>query len=190
MPRRHLALATGLIAVIFIPAMSRAGPIDEVGVGAYGHDVNDLGRGKESNTEDLQLEVDTARPPILRLIGAPRLNAFVSINSARESDFAGAGLVWDRRLLGQLYGSLDVGAGYTDGVLGPPTDPAAAAATERRRLYLGSRILFREAIGVDWRFSPYWAVGAQFWHASNGRVIGNNFNESINDAGLRLGYRF
>jgi hypothetical protein len=183
-----LAFAAALCAA-GAASVARAGVIDEVWIGGYSHDVSDIGHGKESNTEDVQLEVDTGQPQILRFLGAPHLNAVVAVNSARESDFAAVGLAWDHRLVGPFYASLQFGIGETDGVDSPPAGPAGDY-DRRRRLLLGSRALFREAAGLDWHVSNHWAIGLQYVHASNGNILGHHYNEGINNVGMRLGYRF
>ena len=141
--------------------------------------------GKESNTTDVQLEVDTAQPGALRFLGAPHLNATLALNTAGKTDFGSVGLAWDKRLIGSLYGSLQFGIGDSDGVTRPSSDPK-----DRDRLLLGSKVLFREAGGVNWRLKNHWLIGAQFVHASNGLILGKRYNEGINDVGIRVGYRF
>jgi hypothetical protein len=177
------------LATVTAPLATRAGVLDEVWVGGLAHNVNDIGHGKESGTEDVQFEVDSARPSLLRFLGAPRVNAVLELNSAGLSNFGGVGLVWDHRLIDRLYGSIDLGIGLTDGVVRPPPG-WEGAQIERNRLWLGSKVLFREAVGVDWRFTDHWSIGAEFVHMSNGMILGHTYNEGITDAGIRLGYRF
>jgi hypothetical protein len=191
---RSLAVVALFGATLFIAGAlaqsARAEIVDDVWVGGYAHDISDLGHGKESNTQDVQLEVDTAQPSVLRFLGAPHLNAVVSLNSAGRTDFAAAGLAWDHRLFGPLYASLQFGAGVSDGIADPPAG-AAGDYDRSHRLLLGSKVLFREAAGLDWRLPGHWQVGLQYWHASNGLILGSHrYNEGINDVGMRLGYRF
>ncbi|HEY2658155.1 MAG TPA: acyloxyacyl hydrolase [Caulobacteraceae bacterium] len=171
------------------PPTAQAGGLDQIWVGGYAHDVSDLRHGKESGTGDVQVEIDSARPAWLRFMGAPRLNAALSLNSAGLTNFGSAGLTWNHRLIGPLYGSLDLGFGLTDGVANPPPGPRGAYDLDHR-LLLGSKVLFREAAGVDWRLSRRWSIGAQFVHLSNGLVLAHRYNQGINNVGLRLGYRF
>jgi hypothetical protein len=189
--RAAVGVALSLVTMVLAPA-AKAGVIDEVWAGGYAHDISDIDHRdhqKESNTQDIQLEVDTVQPRLLRFLGAPHLNAIVSLNTAGESQMASVGLAWDRRLLGPFYGSFQVGIGETDGVAQPPNGPAGDY-DRRHRLLLGSKTLFREAAGLNWRVAPRWEVGVQFTHASNGLILGHRYNESINDLGMRLGYRF
>jgi len=178
--------AAGLAALICgASSPARAEIIDQVWIGGYAHDISDLGAGKESNTADVQLEVDTAQPQLLRLIGAPHLNLTLALNTAGKTDFGAVGLAWDHRLVGSLYGSLQFGIGDSDGVTTPSDNPKDA-----NRLLLGSKVLFREAVGVNWRMKQHWLIGVQFVHASNGLILGKRYNEGINDVGMRFGYRF
>jgi Lipid A 3-O-deacylase (PagL) len=177
------ASLAALICTVSSPA--RAEIVDQVWIGGYAHDITDWGLRKEGNTADVQLEVDTAQPDILRFLGAPHLNATLALNTAGKTDFGSVGLAWDRRLWGSLYGSLQFGIGDSDGVTGPSSDPK-----DRNRLLLGSKLLFREAGGLNWRMKNHWLIGVQYVHASNGLILGHRYNEGINDLGIRIGYRF
>jgi lipid A 3-O-deacylase len=182
-------LASAFVVAIALPSAAKADIIDEVSVGGFSHDISDIGHGKESSSADIQIEVDTTRPPLLRVLGAPRVNAFVVLNSAGRTNSAGAGLVWDHRLFGQLYGSLDLGLAVNDGVTGARLGPGGDF-NRQHRLLLGSRLLFREAFGLEWRFARRWAIGAEFVHQSTGQIVSHGANEGINDAGLKVAYRF
>jgi hypothetical protein len=166
-----------------------AGLLDEVWVGGFAHDISDLGGGKESGTWDVSLEADSVKPRALRFLGAPRVNAFLMLNSRGLSNFGAAGLTWDHRLVSHLYATADFGVGYADGVLTAPPGRAGEWLRERR-LLLGSRALFREAVGVHWKLSRRWLIGAEFTHDSNGHILASHYNEGITDVGLRVGYRF
>lgn len=189
-PRRPRDLAFFALALALAASRAHAGPIDEIWIGVLAHDVSDIGRGKESGTADLLVELDSKPPSGLRFLGAPRLNAAVSLNSAGRSDLASVGLVWDPRLFSRLYGSFDLGLGLTNGLISPRSG-SQGAEDFRHRLLLGSSVLFREAVGVQWRFNDRWALGASYVHASNASLLGaHRYNEGINDVGLKLGYRF
>ncbi len=194
----EMRLFTGLEtpAALCAASLVLAGPqaahtqiLDEIKFGVMAHDVSDLGNGKESHSADGQVELDTARPGVLRWLGAPRVNAVLALNSAGKTNFGAMGLTWDRRLFSRLYGRLDLGMGLTDGVTDAPPG-AAGGALHAHRLILGSKALFREAIGVDWRLTGRWSIGAAFEHLSNGGLLGNHYNEGINDVGMTLSYRF
>ncbi len=188
--RSKLALAVcTVVATLALSPQSKADIVDEISVGGFAHDFNDIGHGKESGSADIQVEVDTTRPPILRLIGAPRVNVFAAVNTAGGVDSAGAGLVWDHRLFGQLYGFLDAGLAVNNGDLTAPLGPAGDHA-RANQLQLGSHVLFREALGLEWRFARHWAIAGEYIHQSNGQILAHGANEGINDLGLKLAYRF
>ena len=153
-------VAAALVAFgLASPALAQSQLLDEVWVGGFAHDTSDIGHGKESNTQDVMLEVDTGRPGALRFLGAPRIGASIALNGAGLTNFGGLGLVWDHKLFGHIYGSLDLGMGLSDGVAHAQTG-AAEAYDERHRLLLGSKVLFREAGGLNWRLSQHWWVAA------------------------------
>ena len=169
--------------------------IDEVSAGAYAHDVVHVTDGVESGLTDVQLEVDTVRPPFLRFLGAPRLNLYAAFNGAGHSDVYGGGLVWDHKTFWpQLYVILDFGLAYTDAVVKPP--PGVTAYTVSNydhypRLLVGSNLLFRTVPGLEWHFDDHWVLGAQLVHLSNAGILGDHhYNRGINDLGVRVGYRF
>lgn len=182
-------LACAFTAAVASPFRAKADVVDEISVGGFAHDLSDLGHGKESGTADIQFEIDTTRPPILRVLGAPRINAFVVVNSGGRTDSAGAGLVWDHQLFDRLYGSLDLGLAVNDGSLSAPLGPTGDFA-RAHRLQLGSHVLFREALGLELRLSRHWAIGGELIHESTGQILAHGANEGINDAGLKLAYRF
>jgi hypothetical protein len=164
--------------------------LDEVWVGGFSHDISDIGAGKESGDVDVEIEADSVRPRLLRPLGAPRITAVMMLDSAGVSSFAALGLTWNHTLFfPRLRASADFGVGVSDGLT---TAPAGAAGERLRahRLLLGSDVLFREALGLDWRLSRHWSIGLEFTHDSNGHILASGYNEGITDLGLRLGYAF
>ncbi|HWE46754.1 MAG TPA: acyloxyacyl hydrolase [Caulobacteraceae bacterium] len=184
------AIASVAVCVLLSPAVARAGVVDELNAAVMSHDTSDLGRGKESHSADIQFEVDTIRPRALKFLGSPRLNAIVAVNTAGLTNFAAAGFTWDWPLWKRWRGKIDFGLSVNDGVVSAPPGPAGQMVREHR-LLLGSKVLFREAATVEWRFGKKWGLEAQFEHLSNGGILGSNHNnQGINDAGLALAYHF
>jgi lipid A 3-O-deacylase len=180
--------AIGWLVLALTPPPARAaGVVDEVWVGGFAHDIVHGGGGGESGSADFQIEVDSPQPAVLRGIGAPRLNATFSANSAGQTNFGSVGFTWDRGLTSRLRGSFDLGVALTDGVTGAHLPPGANI---HDRPVLGSKALFREALGLDWRTSDRWSVGVEFVHLSNGNIFAHGHNDGVNDLGLRLGYKF
>jgi hypothetical protein len=71
------------------------------------------------------------------------------------------------------------GPGFNDGKIKSSSDA---------RKSLGSNVLFREAFELGYQINPTWEVSTYIDHISNGGLAKEN--QSINDVGLRLGYRF
>jgi lipid A 3-O-deacylase len=170
-------------------ATAAAQVVDEVAIGAYAHSINNPWGTKEAGTQEIEVEIDTARPALLRAIGAPRIALTAAFNTDGKTKFGGAALAWDRRLWRRLSGTVQFGLDLNDGDVRAPPGPAGDA--ERRdRLQLGSRVLFREAAALNWRLTSHWNVGLQYIHNSNGEILGNGPNQSLNELGIRLGYRW
>src|SRR5690606_8449663 len=96
------------------------------------------------------------------LPGSPRAVVLGSVNSDGDTSFAAVGLAWTRRLSDRLSGELQFGLAVHDGSLEGP-DPT--------HLQLGSRELFRTALGVDYVLNDRWAVGVQWEHLSHGELL-------------------
>ena len=71
------------------------------------------------------------------------------------------------------------GPGFNDGLIQSNTSDRKA---------LGSNILFREALDLGYQINASWEISAYIDHISNGGLAKEN--QSINDVGLRLGFRF
>lgn len=187
---RKLALLAGGLGCTTATA-AQAQAISEVRFGVLAHDVANLGAGqKDVNSADLQIEVLSGRPRVLRWLGGPRVIGTYALNSAGETSGGSVGLAWDHRLFSRrLVGEFTLGPAYSDGVRDAPAGPAGAEL-RAHRLLIGSHYLFRESLGLDWRMTPRWAIGITFAHFSNGSLLGEGPNESENSLGLRVGYRF
>jgi hypothetical protein len=183
-----LRAAPGL-ALIVAATSTCAQILDEVWVGGYAHSVNNSPGEKEAGTQEVEVEADTVQPGFLRGIGAPRIAITMAFNTGGKTDFGGVALAWDHQLYRHLVGSLQFGLNGNDGDVRAPLGPSGDVL-RRDRLQLGSNVLFREAAGLSWRFNRRWELGAQYIHESNGEILSSGPNESLNELGLRLGYRF
>jgi hypothetical protein len=187
------AFAAALGGLLWAP-IAHAGVVDEVSVGWYAHDFVNITDGVESNLQDVQFELDTKRPPILRFIGAPRLSFVATVNGPGKTDVFAAGVKWDHAVWRKLYVTLDFGLGYSNGLVNPPTGPGTVGDEDYdhyKRLLLGSSVLFRTVPGLMWKIDKHWVVEGELIHLSNGGVLGNHhFNRGINDLGVSVGYHF
>jgi hypothetical protein len=185
--RTALFIATITVALAG-PANVLAAIIDKVWVGDYDHSFNNPVGYRESGTQEIEVEADSAQFQALRVLGAPRIAVTMAFNSGGKTDFGGAALAWDHRLHGPLFWSLQFGLNGNDGYT-RPSSGSADDALRRERLMLGSNVLFREAAGLNWRLKGRWEFGVQYIHESNGQILARGPNESLNELGFRLGYR-
>lgn len=184
-----------IVAALFVSCMfagtARAQSpffIDEVRGGVLAHDVRFAGGrepGADVNAELLFVTPFPAAwanplPDWLSWLATPRPHLGGDLNTAGATDQLYAGLTWTVPLIGdRITLDLDAGGEANDGHVN---------RTEPDRKALGSNALFRLAAELGWHPTQHIGVYALFEHLSNGDTA--RLNESLNDAGLRLGYRF
>jgi lipid A 3-O-deacylase len=197
--RRAQPLTLGffaLAAAIMLPhrAVAQNITFSEVKLGVLAHDVHFLG-GKESGV-DINPEIilqspvsdawaDTV-PPYLRWLVQPRPTVGGEINTSGFTNQAYVGATWSWQLVSNVLQpsdgitfSLFEGPGFNDGDI-------IAKAPDRKSL--GSHVLFREAAELGYRINPVWQVSVFVDHVSNAGLAKQN--QSINDVGGRIGFRF
>jgi hypothetical protein len=199
---------TGALAAAFalsLGAGAGAAHAGEAFVGVYAHDVTFIGdvvglgaAGREDGA-DFHLGYRTGRIDALHLIGRPQVHAFVSINSQNTSNFVAAGFDWKVHLSGPLYLRPGMGLAYTDGKTGlPPANvPGLTPEELARRTYLyyhridfGSHVLFEPELALGWDVSDRFAIEASYTHLSNGQIFHQGKNQGLDDAGVRLVWKF
>jgi lipid A 3-O-deacylase len=158
----------------------------EARVGAAAHNVN--GASSEGGAA-IQLELVGDRLSAPRWLFAPRPYAMASANLDGDTSYAAAGLYWRVRISDRW--SIEPGFGFAvhDGALRnpyPDGDPRADAFAQSHQL-LGSRVLFRDSLGVRRSLENGRAVSLTFEHLSNGgSLFGHEDNQSLNE--LTLSY--
>ena len=171
------ALAAGLLAPT--PATAQ-----EVFGGLYAHGVEtpftfDTGEGGA----DIQLGLRGEPIRALGAIGSPAPYAFVSVNTAGDTDFVAAGLSW-KIAAGPVYVRPGIGLSLNNG---PErrVDPATRLRTD-----LGSRVLFEPEIGVGIAVGANMSIEASWVHISSARLFNSEQNPGIDMMGLRINRRF
>ena len=192
-----LAAALGAAAAFLSPHAAPAQTlsiIDEVKLGVLDHDVHFAGgkeKGIDINPEILfRSPIDDALastvPPYLRWMVQPRPHIGGEINTSHYTDQAYFGLTWTWVLARGLLSPVDgLDFGYS---FGPSFNDGDIVAHKPDRKSLGSHVLFRESFELGYMVTPQWEVSAFFDHVSNGGLAKEN--QSLNDAGLRLGVKF
>lgn len=185
-------LAAFSAALALAPAAAQAVESVHVGVLAHNVCVTDC---KNANKEDgpvVELQLDWGSPDFLNWAGSPRPYAVASINPSGDASFAGIGLEW-RWEFAEGW-AVEPGVGYVihDGEVEnpyPPGDPQAQVFSADHVL-LGSRDLFRTSIGLTRELSGPWEAQLFFSHLSHGQILGTGRNQGMDQAGIRIGYRF
>jgi hypothetical protein len=189
-------LALGFAAGALVPYAVAAQNLTygEVKFGVLAHDVHFLG-GKESGI-DFNPEV-IAPSPIgdawaatlpwyLRWTVQPRPTVGAEINTAGDTDQAYFGGTWTWQLASNVLKPDD---GITFGIFfGPGFNNGYIVSPKPDRKSLGSNVLFREAFELGYRVTPLIEVSAILDHVSNAGLA--RYNQSINDVGGRIGFRF
>ncbi|MGH7096332.1 MAG: acyloxyacyl hydrolase [Stellaceae bacterium] len=168
--------------------------LDEVKFAVLAHDVG-FAEGKESGA-DINGEVLFASPVrdavantvpfYLRWLIQPRLDFGFEANTAGQTSQGYFGLTWTWLLARNLLRSGD-GIDFSIGI-GPSFNNGLIRSTRPNRKSLGSHVLFHPSLELGYRITPRYEVSAYFDHVSNAGFAREN--QSINDAGLRFGFRF
>ena len=168
--------------------------IDEVRAGVLAHDVAFAG-GREHG-EDINAELLFASPfprdwgnglpDWLKWVARPRPHLGGDLNTAGATSQIYAGLTWTVPLSPRVLFNDDRFTFDLD--FGPSVNNGRINKTILDRKALGSHVLFRLAAELGWHVTPRFGVYLLFEHVSNGDLA--TYNESLNEVGLRVGYRF
>ena len=193
---RMLAIGAAAAFVLLAPSRGHAQNItySEVYLGVLAHDVHFLG-GKEHGI-DINPEfifaspIDDATmmsvPEIFRWMVQPRPTIGAIANTSGYTDQAYLGATWTWQLAHAMFKPDD---GLTFGIFfGPGFNDGKLHSNQDDRKNLGSHILFREFFELGYKFNPTWTISAYLDHISNGGLA--KYNQSINNFGGRIGFRF
>lgn len=147
------------------------------------HDASFIGSRKESGI-DLSTEILFRSPGFMDLIGAPRPHIGLVINTSGGTNVLYGGLAWqwDDLIWDGFFAALSLGMSVHDGKL-TTFEPGAQGEKE-----FGSRMLFREALEIGYRFNEHHSLSFVVDHFSNANIESNN--EGLDSYGIRYGYRF
>ena len=182
-PTGALAVGEAQPPLAALPAPIRF--VNEVKIGVLANDIAFLGRHVEAGT-DVNLELLFNSPALLKVIGSPRPDLGMTINSAGETQRGYAGLTWGVTLTHSLLRPDDgiflngsLGGAYQDGYTNSP-------APQRKEL--GSPVLFRESIELGYQATARLSLSAFIEHMSNADLAPHN--DGMTDAGARIGIKF
>ncbi len=189
-------LATLAMALAFLAAPT-AHAADVFG-GIYAH-----GLGTDQQQEggaDIMLGVRSERIASLWFIGKPSVHFMVSANTNVPTDFVAIGFNWPLYLFhSKVYIRPGIGFAGTTGQadVGNAFAPGLSPAERERRQHLadtridfGSRDLFEPEFAVGYKLNEKWKIEASYVHLSNGQILHSGKNQGLDDAGVRLSYKF
>ncbi len=178
-----VCVALLLAGVAGVARAEGLGPISELRLGLYGHDI-----GWDSDSFETVAgtgEVLFRRPPwqfhnpFVDFVLTPRPHIGGVVTGDSGANFGYAGLTWDLMIFGPVFAEIGLGGvihdGETDG--GKPNEKD-----------LGSRVLFHQQISVGAAVTEAIRIMATFQHISNAGFVDSN--PGLNVAGLRVGYKF
>ena len=179
------ALAAGWLLAAPVPAMAQVKIVDEVKIGALGHDLGFLGHHLEAGP-DINVEMLFIPPDVLAIIGSPRPHIGADINTAGKTSDGYFGLTWGIMLIQSLFGAGD--GVFINGSLGGAVHDGYIDSGPLNRKLLGSRVLFRESAELGYQLTPGINVSALLDHISNANL--GRHNMGITSAGARFGFKF
>ncbi len=171
-----------------LPAMTAAAPqapilpfgLSEVRLGVVDHDGGVFGRSEERGI-DVTLEARFA--PFAwgfwETIWRPRPHVGMNVNTAGFTSSVYLGLTWDWTIWGPVFGSFAFGGALHNG---------ETSTTDLDRKELGSRVLFRGALELGYRFLERHALALRLDHMSNASLTDKN--EGMDTLGIVYGYSF
>ena len=171
------AAAAALLSATASPALA-----GEVLAGLYDHDLDvNVALGNFESGAQAGVGYRTDQIEGLRFIGRPHAQAMLMANTAGETSYATAGLLWRFGLGRGFYFGPGIGAAIHNG----STEDFQATPDD---LYLGSRVLFAPEVNLGWRGQGRWGVEASWIHLSHGQTRGGQ-NPGLDDIGVRVTYR-
>lgn len=150
----------------------------EVRGGVYAHDISFWSFNRESGT-DINGEVLFVSPSFLDAIWSPRPHLGATVNTSGDTSIGYAGLTWEWNLPANFFIDANLGGAVHNGKLD---------TNDSNRKSLGSPVLFRLGAALGYNLTEKVNISVQFEHVSNAYLA--NPNEGMDNAGLRLGYRF
>jgi hypothetical protein len=116
----------------------------------------------------------------------PRPTIGGEINTSGFTNQAYFGATWTWQLANNV---VMPGDGVTFGFFfGPSFNDGDIIGKAPNKKSLGANVLFREAFELGYQITPVYTVSGFFDHVSNGGLAKQN--QSINDVGVRFGFRF
>jgi lipid A 3-O-deacylase len=166
----------------------------EVRLGVLDHDASFIGgreHGADFNgeilfTSPLPQDFGASWPLGTQWIARPRPSLGIDANSAGATSQIYAGLTWTSLMAWDILSEQD--RLEFDYFFGPAFNNGYLDTRLPDRKSLGSNLLFHLGIEVTYWLTPRIGLGVYFEHSSNAGL--ETPNDSLNNLGMRVGYRF
>jgi lipid A 3-O-deacylase len=166
-----------IAAALALPAPALAG---EIFGGVFVHDVTTpVTRSGQEGGINLHLGWRGERIGALGAVGGPSPHVFASLNTAGDTNYAGAGISW--KIGRTVYVRPGIGMAIHDGPRGATTPP--------ERIDFGTRVLFVPEISAGYQIDPRLSIEASWVHLSHAQIFSRH-NPGSDSFGVRLNYRF
>lgn len=173
-----------LTSLLAVTALATASPTwaSELFGGVYAHAVDTpLSLDSGESGADIQLGYRGGPIKLLEDGSGPQPYAFVSVNTAGDTDFLAAGLAW-KFDLGPVYVRPGVGLSLNNG-------PRRRVGADGTRTELGSAVLFEPELGVGVALGERASLEASWVHISGARLFNNAQNPGVDMIGVRVNWR-
>ena len=176
----------GAIVVLFLTGSVAAGEcpsplggiLSEVRLGVFDHDAGIISSDREDGY-DVNVELLFAAPSFLALLGSPRPQLGIVINSNNDTNQLYAGLAW----------TIDMpNFGFIEATLGGTLHDGNTKMREAHRNNYGCKLMFRETVSLGVRLDAHQSVSIMLSHISNSGLC--EHNDGLDNLGIRYGYRF
>lgn len=188
------ALAAGLAC--WAAGGSAQAKVESVTGGLLVHSVpvSDIKNSDKESGLDIQAQINFTPPDFFKYALSPEPYLIATVNTNGDTSYAGFGFQWDFGFLDKWHFNPAVGYVVHTGDTNEPSSlvpgtPAYAAYLDEH-LLLGSPDLFRLALAVSREFGPHVEGELSFEHLSHGYIIGDGRNQGLDNAGVRLIYKY
>lgn len=188
-----VAVAGNMASVATAASAAPTGWLQEAWVGVLAHDVHFAGgveHGADVNGElrfRSPVTLPESLPVALRWLLQPHPAVGFEANTAGDTSQLYFTAIWGVPLVATAGALGDHGLFFNLG-LGGALNNGHRHTLDPNRKNLGSHILFHASGELGLRVSVHTDLSLYFDHSSNAGL--SRYNESINDAGVRLGWRF
>ena len=186
------ALAAGLACWAAGGAAQAKMESGTIGLLVHSVPASDIKNSDKESGLDIQAQVNFTPPGFFKYALSPEPYLIATLNTNGDTSYAGFGFQWDFGFLEKWHFNPAVGYVIHTGDTNEPytrADPRYQAYLDEH-LLLGSKDLFRLALAVSREIGPNLEAEISLEHLSHGFIIGDGRNQGLDNAGVRLIYKY